>query len=437
MRLPPARIEVAELLDPDKRKSFFSLPVRAYIPVEPRLNVIATALMVPESVGLLVGPACCLHHLCFSPREQGVKHRLYLLELSQQEILMGKHIERVREAASRLVLQASPKALFLFTTCLDYLLGSDFERMAKQLEGWLGLPVRAVRVGALCNEGRLPSKLAVYSAIYSLLPRHKGKEKAINLLGASTPVSVESEIYPLLAQKGYVVRQVAACSSFEEFLDMGKASYNILIKPEARLWAEKMNMEEGTPYCMAYASYSLSVIRGNYSKIEKLLGVTLDTELYERQTKIQAEPLLERVSREKIAVGSCLNGRPFDIARGLMEMGMDIRALFVQALPEEEEEHMRWIAARKPRLPVYRYMHPELPSLGEEWKEITLALGFDAGYFCKGAKTVNLPPERQGYGYQNVIYLLEEAAKALAEKVSHREILYTRFSLAEKEVLGK
>ena len=56
-------------------------------------------------------------------------------------------------------------------TCVDALLGTDWERVCRKAEEKAGLPVRPCYMYALTREGRKPPMVLVRKAIYSLLEK--------------------------------------------------------------------------------------------------------------------------------------------------------------------------------------------------------------------------------------------------------------------------
>ena len=57
---------------------------------------------------------------------------------------------------------------------------------------------------------------------------------------------------------------------------------------------------------------------------------------------------------------------------------------------------------------MYRTSHPQLKDSPQEWDDIDIAIGSDAGYYCNHARIVLLPFEMQGYGYEYLKYLMSE-----------------------------
>lgn len=422
MRLPLAKTQITQI---SSTRVLPPLPLRYVEPCGITRGIIGIGFLLPESIGLIVGPIGCLRHTCFVEQKYGSKGRLYTLQVSESDAVMGQHLENFKKTIEKIASEKNPKAIVVCTTCIDDILGSEFEEVAQKMEQMLNLPIKVVRMNPICRDGKLPSGLRVWASFYDFLPYVQEREPAINILGACASISRKSELYELLAQAGYPkVNQLPSCASFEQFSEMAKASYNLLIRPIAKLWAQKMATHMGIPYCFVPASYGFSAIEKNYQKIGELLGNKLNIAPYREKVELDMGELLDQLQEKKIAVGSSVNGSPFEISRALIEFGFKVKAIFVRKIADYEWEHINWLKEKDSNLTVYRISHPSLIQHLDEWENIDLALGLDAGYYCTRAKTAPISLETQGYGYQNTLYLLKEMVTAMKNTYSHKEMVY-------------
>jgi nitrogenase molybdenum-cofactor synthesis protein NifE len=89
-----------------------------------------------------------------------------------------------------------------------------------------------------------------------------------------------------------------------------------------------------------------------------------------------------------------------------------------------DAEHLEWLKRHAPAIRVFTTVHPSMKNVYGGELEVDLAVGFDAGYFCGGTKTVPLTLDSQPYGYRGAIRLLREMRLALENPQSHREQMY-------------
>ena len=128
-------------------------------------------LTVPGSLMLLISPACCGRNTRALSGPGRYGERFAYLELSTTDIVTGAHLQKIPEAA-RLFLESRtdhPTCLLLCTTCVDALLGTDMDRIARKTEALIHLPTRPCYMYALTRESLHPPMVQVRETIASLL----------------------------------------------------------------------------------------------------------------------------------------------------------------------------------------------------------------------------------------------------------------------------
>ncbi|MDR0562619.1 MAG: nitrogenase [Spirochaetaceae bacterium] len=117
-------------------------------------NAACTVILIQDAAVVSHGPvgcAGCLHEFAFTYRVNGVHRnlkeptprRIFSSNMGEADTVYGgkkKLTEAVREAARR----ATPKVIFIITTCASGIIGEDVERVAEEAEEELGIPVAAI-----------------------------------------------------------------------------------------------------------------------------------------------------------------------------------------------------------------------------------------------------------------------------------------------------
>lgn len=390
-------------------------------------GIIRVGLLVPESVMLFVSPNGCGRHGAIAGIQHGFKKRLFFLHLDEMDIVTGQHMEKIPQAVTEILstVHPQPKAILICATCIDDLLGSDYDGLAQQLEDEHGIPVRICRMDPIAMDGKKPPTFTVQEAIYDFLQPSSMRDQAVNIVGNFSPIDAESEFYEVMASVGVDrVKHIAACSTFEEFQQMSKSTLNILIGPGGRLAARKMGNKLRIPYCFMPVAYSLKVITQTYRKLEKILGVSLDLKRYYLEARDSIEDYRSKIKFLTVAVGQSANASPFELARALIECGFQVKYIFADIVLDFDLEHVKWLKYHAPWIKVFTNVHPSMVNFLDQKLMVDLAIGFDAGYFCPDAKTVPLTLDSQPFGYRGVVYLLREVLKALKNPRSHREQMY-------------
>ncbi len=390
-------------------------------------GIIRVGLLVPESVMLFVSPAGCGRHGAIAGIQLGFKKRLFFLHISELDIVTGQHLEKVFQAVAEILaeIRPRPKAMTICATCIDDLLGSDYDAIARELESKHKIPVRACHMDPIAMDGKTPPPFTVQQAVYDFIPRSEKKEPTVNIIGSFAPFAQDSEFYEIMSAAGIEkVRHIAACSTLEEFYQMGRAKHNILVKPGGRLAVRAMEKKLGIPYCFAPVAYGIDTIGRNYRILEKLLNIQLSTKRYCEEARETASHYRKVMGSLTVAVGETANASPFEMARALIGYGFQVPYVFADMTLDIDQEHIEWLKSFAPYIRVFTNVHPTMADFLQQKLTVDLAVGFDAGYFCSGAKTLPLSLDKQLYGYRGVVSFFRQMLDALENPQNHREQMY-------------
>ena len=190
-------------------------------------------LAVPGSVMLLVAPGCCGRNTKLLNEIQGYEDRFFFLLMDESDVVNGDHLAKVPAAVAEVVdyLEDKPSVVMVCGTCVDALLGTDWERVCRKAEKAAGVPVRPCYMYALTREGRKPPMVLVRKAIYSMLePAEKRDPRTVNLMGFFSPLRDDCELYDLLRQAGVRrINEISRCEDFDSYLRMSEANFNIIL----------------------------------------------------------------------------------------------------------------------------------------------------------------------------------------------------------------
>jgi nitrogenase molybdenum-cofactor synthesis protein NifE len=381
-------------------------------------GIVRVGMLVPEAVMLFIAPPACGRHGAIAGLQLGFKERLFYLYLSETDLVSGAHLESARQAVAEILttVKPRPKALLLCISCVDYLLGSDFDAVVAALEAEHGLPVRLSYMNPIAMDGKTPPQLNMQRTIYSFLPQrncHDPQRHSVNLVGNFTPVDRESEIYEILPRAGYsAVLQLSACKSFDELATLSGSSHNVLIRPEGRLAVEMMREKLGIPFCYVPVAYGLETVFNNYRILEDFLGVTLDTEAYRAEAQAAIRRYCRQLGPLRLAVSAGTNALPFELSRALTEFGFTVAYIFCDELMAADAGHLDWLAENSPETRVLTQIHPGMTDFRVVGHPVDLAIGYTAAYYCQAARTVPLNMDRQWYGYRGTVGLLQAMVEA-------------------------
>lgn len=384
-------------------------------------------LSVPESVMLIVAPGCCGRNTSLISNMPGYKNRFFYLEMNEADLVTGRHLTKIpgaiKEVLEFLKGTAShklPKVVMICITCVDALLGTDMERVCRKAEDSLkdsvfeGTRVRPCYMYALTREGRRPPMVHVRQTIYSLLEPMEKDPKSVNIIGGFAPLE-NTELLKYLRNAGIEnIRQISTCDTYEEFLCMAKANFNIVINPEARACAEDMHNRLSIPYIELTRVYGTDKIAAQYKALANVVGTVFEDE----EDKAEADGAIARLKAEypdlTFNIGECVNGNPFELALSLARMGFKVEEIYATLAPENYV-FVKKLAELSPSTKLYCNMEPTMLYYDISNSKADITIGKDAGFYCPDIPNVSWNQDTEPLGYQGVRDLMNRVYDSLKE----------------------
>jgi nitrogenase molybdenum-cofactor synthesis protein NifE len=236
-------------------------------------------LSIPGSVMLIVSPGCCGRNTSLVSRLPGYRDRFFYLTMDQTDVVTSRHLKLIPEAVREVCegLAQPPSMVMICITCVDALLGTDMERVCTQASKAAGVPVRPCYMYALTREGRRPPMVYVREELYSLLEGRPRRSRVVNVMGFFSPLRDACELHGLLGQAGIrKVNELARCSTYDEYLAMSEANFNLVLDPEARVAAADLERRLGMPSVELRRLYQVERIASQYKALGQVLGCDLD-----------------------------------------------------------------------------------------------------------------------------------------------------------------
>ena len=383
-------------------------------------------LSVPESVMLIVAPGCCGRNTSLISSMPEYKNRFFYLEMSEPDLVTGRHLNKIPGAIKEVLAflkdtgKKVPKVVMICITCVDALLGTDMDRVCRKAEDALaggefeGVKVRPCYMYALTREGRRPPMVHVRQTIYSLLEPMEKDARSVNIIGGFAPLE-NTELITYLKLAGIRnIRQISTCKTFEEFLEMASANFNIVIDPEARAAAEDMNKNLNIPYIELTRVYSTDKISSQYKALASVAGIDIN----DSEEKAEAD---EAVAKLKNAypdltfnIGECTNANAFELALSLVRMGFKIDEIYATLAPENFV-YVKNLALLSPDTKIYCNMEPTMLYYKISSSKAQVTVGKDAKFYCPDIPNIAWNQDTRPFGYQGVRDLMNKVFEALKE----------------------
>ena len=383
-------------------------------------------LSVPESIMLIVAPGCCGRNTSLISSMPEYKNRFFYLEMSEPDLVTGRHLNKIPDAIKEVLEflrdngKKIPKVIMICITCVDALLGTDMDRVCRKAEEALiggefeGIKVRPCYMYALTREGRRPPMVHVRQTIYSLLEPMEKDARSVNIIGGFAPLE-NTELKDYLTNAGIRnIRQISTCGTYEEFLKMASANFNIVIDPEARAAAEDMNRRLNIPYIELTRVYSSGKINSQYKALASVAGIDID----DSAEKAEADEAVARLKNAypdlKINVGECTNANAFELALSLTRMGFKVGEIYATLAPENFV-YVKNLAMLSPDTKIYCNMEPTMLYYKISQSDADVTIGKDAKFYCPGIPNVAWNQDTRPFGYQGIRDLMDKIFESMKE----------------------
>lgn len=188
-----------------------------------------------------------------SKSDYGDFHRLgFTTDLQEIDIVMGGEA-KLMQAARELVARYTPKALFLYNTCVGAMIGDDLSQVAKQLGQELAIPVIPVDSPGFVGSKNYGNKLAGEALLQHVIgtsePAHTTTTD-ICLIGEYNIAGELEAIEPLLRESGIrLLSRLTGNASFQELTWAHRARASMVVCSQALIkLAEQMHERYGIPF---------------------------------------------------------------------------------------------------------------------------------------------------------------------------------------------
>ena len=392
-------------------------------------GVVRTAMLVPESYQLFVCPFACGRHGAIGACFQNLKHRLSYLYLQEADIVSGSYEELIPDAVDELLaaLTVQPKALMIFVSCLDDLLGTDHEAILTVLRD-RHPEVRFVfcHMNPISLDSKLPPPVNVQLKMYGLLEAQSGaKAQRVNFIGNMVPVDEQSELYGVLKSLGISQTcHISQYATFEQWQEMAQSQLNIVLLPPGLKASQDMEKRLQIPYLSLTVSYDPDAILLSYEQLAAALGKKLEIDLsgYYEQAVQALQETAEKLSGVEIVLDGSCSARPFSLAVTLLKYGFSVTEVMADAAGSDSEG-LRRLTADYPQVALSQPQHHATVLFNRRRPEV-LAIGFDAGYITGAKHVVGLASDEALFGFWGVRQLMAMLQAAWAEETDLEQMIH-------------
>lgn len=395
-------------------------------------GILKLACCVPESAVLFAAPRSCARHGSVVGFRDGFRDRVYFLDLSEDELVMGVNADLVKEAVAEVMgrLDRAPRAFFVCGTCVDDLLGTDLAGVCRELSRAYadrGTRFADLHLPPICGRSSTPPPVRLQRSVYGLLnaagpvPDGQRDADALNLVSGFARLDEEgSDMFAIFRDMGYsTVRQLRSCATFDEFLDMRRSALNVCLRPFGRPACKDMERTLGIPFALVRSHLLPERQAEEIERLAAMVGRPVDVSPYRAVAEQRLEDARSWLSGLSVAVGDEMS--PFETACFLARLGAHVSFVLANRVSAQDWAYIEELQRIDPTVPVYPGNHPAFALAGRLPLGADVALGLDAGRLA-GARSVTDPDNETGrLGFSYALNLLDEVREAVERPLAPEE----------------
>ena len=409
------------------RNKLFNSTVHYCSPAHGGWGVVRVAMLVPESYQLFVCPSACGRHGALGAIEHGNKERLSYLYIDEADIVSGSYEDLILEGVDALLeaLEEMPKAMFIFVSCLDDLLGTDHVAILDVLNKKYPIKFQVGHMNPITNGSKTPPPVTLQRKMYELIEGQGGKAETLNLLGNFVPLEENNELFDVLGQLGIKeIKHISEQKTFKAFEEMGESKYSLVLRPEAKVAAEDMKRHNKINYRFLPVSYDMEVIAEQYKEIIEMINqdVTVDFTAMQEEAKACIEKAKGVIGDFPIIIGNSAVCRPFNLAKALISYGFNVQKVYADDVVSFEKESFEWLKANAPQVEIISALNHNRINRVEEEQDC-IAIGYNAAYIEKSKHVVDLIQDEHMFGYRGIVKLMDMMTKCYLEPMALKEII--------------
>ena len=398
-------------------------------------GLVKLATQLPEAHLLFFSPPACGRHGALSSVVNGIKDHVSYVCFTEKEIVEGTYIKSFLPAVDDLIafLPKRPRAILIYTSCIDDLLGTDRPALRHAMEEkYPDIKFRFCQMDPIqLDSARKAPGISLFVHMYDMLEgaRTNPQPDRVDLLGNVLSMTPGNEIVEVLRQAGVgTISQLPDMTTFDQFLEMANASLSLVMHPRALEGAKHLETLCGIPYLSAFCTYDLKEIDAFYEQLSdmlsKALGHKVVLHLAERRGRAQKawEEARKALEGKKVAIDFQAVAKPYTLARTMLQMGFNVNLVATDGVSGMDRPSFEWIQEHFPHVEVASPLDPEGPKYRYRSTDgDDVCIGFDVGDMVGSPNVAPILEDDDHFGYQGV----ERFCKKLMDAASIKSNLHS------------
>ncbi len=281
-------------------------------------------------------------------------------DLTEQDVIMGRGEKRLLHSIKQAIDSYSPKAVFIYNTCVPALIGDDVEAVCKAATEKWGVPVVPVDGAGFYGSKNLGNRIAGEAMFKHVVGTREpeplppelladGKRiHDINLIGEYNIAGELWHVLPLLDELGLrVLCTLSGDARFKEVQTMHRSEANMMVCSKAMVnVARKLQEKYGTPWFEGsfYGVRDVSQALRDFARLLKDEALAARTEQLiareEQRVNQMLEPWRQRLRGKRVLLYTG-GVKSWSVISALQDLGLEVVATGTSKSTEEDKQRIR------------------------------------------------------------------------------------------------
>lgn len=395
------------LLKDADRKQLFEAGLEYNAPARGVWNIVHTGLLVPEGHQVYVCAQGCLRGVVLTVAETDQMDRLSWVSLSEEDMFDGTLESDVVDGVAEVIekLPERPRCILIFLSCMHLFAGADYEVILDELRTqFKDIDFIDCYMTPTMRETFSPT-VWLTKRMCALIKPLPLNERSVGIIGCDRATDEDSELVRIIRDKGFTLRDINLCKTYDEYLQLGENALNISYLPTAYAGTRELCSRTGAKHLHLPNSFDPVIIRANYDLLCAALGIDApDLLTEEKRAGAALDRARETLGGMPVAIDFTAVTRPFELALMLARKGFNVRYLIADAIGEDAEAFEQ-LRSEYPDIELYSSVNVNMISAADSDHEPVLAIGQKAAWYFASDNFVDLVSNGGLYGFAGITKL--------------------------------
>lgn len=429
------RIDRQEAILPDQiniSEASFPAPFHAGLeyssPARGTWNIVHTGMLIPEAHEIFVCACGCLRGVVLTAAEMNALDRYSSISIEEEQVLNGGMEQLMIDGVKEIIEKLSyrPRAVLVYISCQHFFLAYDQQYVFKTISEMFP-DIRFVdcyMIPTLRKSGVTPDQKMRQQLHRVWEKSGKRDPDRINLIGSNLPLYKQAELIGWLSENGITLQQIHDCKTFDEYMQMANAAFNIYYEPIVQMAAEDLSERLGMESCYLTFSFNKEELLDDYQKLADRLNLPVpdfSAEIEKAEEAIRKAK--ELIGDTEIVVDYSFTFRPLSFARMLLEHGFHVTEIYTDIFAADDKEDFLFLKKHYPELRILPTNRPGMRFVHDDSEKDVLAIGQKAAYFRGTDHFINVAESGGLFGFRGICEIMRLMMEAYLEKKNRKEII--------------